>query len=570
MSQYYSLVTQGGFAAEANARTLGKLVNLAEFAVGDSNGSEYELTGEETSLQNERYRGVINEIIFDPEYPNQFTVEGVVPQSIGNFTIREAAIYTDEGILYGIAKLPPSYKTTEVSGATSELKVRVIFGSSNSENIALTIDPSITFATKDELNRLDTTALPIPDVQLCTPGGFVTSLHDGKFGKGEISVERTSIATMFDVEGRLLEFESHEPRYTPATGLLVLPPCTNNVPFSTVDEHLNWDLESQNVLTLESSTKRVNGKEGAVLVTNNDTESRRIHNSSVSPIQYKANTKVTASCLVKPNNAGGVQIRFSGDSDQPKGELAFNIETLEPVNFVEDSTIESYKVTKCAYGWSRVEVVFNDSVDVTDLVCEFYSYAISGEANSSMYIDYMQFESFPIATPPIVTSSTAVTCSGDKVTFPWKNNKRFDQFTIKADVSLITKELMFTGGESERRHIFNVDAHEFDSLFLSPEDNQLQMLAGNDSSEVASSTIETKTEFTAIARKSKNGDLSTFVDGELGSVTGLATMHSEPSDNALISLGSKQDSGYLCGYIKSFEIYSTSLTDNHCKRLRKV
>ena len=153
MSQYYSLVTQGGFAAEANARSLGQLVNLAEFAVGDSNGSEYELTGEETSLQNERYRGVINEIIFDPEYPNQFTVEGVVPQNVGGFTIREAAIYTDDGTLYGIAKYPPSFKTEIDSGASSELKVRFVFATSNSDSIQLVVDPSAVLATRSYVDN---------------------------------------------------------------------------------------------------------------------------------------------------------------------------------------------------------------------------------------------------------------------------------------------------------------------------------------------------------------------------------------------------------------------------------
>lgn len=153
MSQYYSLVTQEGFAAEANARSLGQLVNLTEFAVGDSNGSEYDPTGQETALKNERYRGVINEIIFDPEYPNQFTVEGVVPQNVGGFTIREAAIYTNSGAIYGIAKYPPSYKTAIESGATSELKVRFVFATSNSSSIDLTIDPSVVLSTRSYVDN---------------------------------------------------------------------------------------------------------------------------------------------------------------------------------------------------------------------------------------------------------------------------------------------------------------------------------------------------------------------------------------------------------------------------------
>lgn len=153
MSQYYSLVTKAGFAAEATARSLGQLVNLTEFAVGDSSGSEYDPTGDETALKNERYRGVINDIIFDPKYPDQFTVEGVVPQNTGGFTIREAAIYTSSGVLYGIAKYPPSFKTAIDSGASSELKVRFVFATSNSSSIKLFVDPSSVLSTRSYVDN---------------------------------------------------------------------------------------------------------------------------------------------------------------------------------------------------------------------------------------------------------------------------------------------------------------------------------------------------------------------------------------------------------------------------------
>ncbi len=570
MSQYYSLVTKAGFAAEANARSLGQLVKLTEFALGDSNDSEYDPTGDETSLKNERYRGGVNDIIFDPKYPDQFTVEGVVPQNVGGFTIREAAVYTDKGELYGIAKYPPSYKTTTSSGATSELKIRIIFGAASTDTVNLTIDPSVALATKSELDSLDTSILPSPDVQVCGPNGLVTSLHDNKFGKGQILVERAVKATMFDAEGRLLEFEADEPRYTNATGLLVLPPCTNHVAFNTAKDHQSWNTDSRNTLTLESATKRVNGQGGAVLVTNTQTDVMRIHNSSASPIQYKANEKVTASCLVKSGNGGGVRFRFYGDSSSFKGDLLFKIDTPEAVNSANNPVIDSYKITKRAYGWIQLEAVFKSTVDIADLVCEFYSYEPDNIVNQTMYIDYMQFEEFPNATPPVVTGASAVTCPGDKIKFGWKNNKRFDEFTVRADVELLTKEPAFTGGADERRHIFNADGHDFDKLFFSPSGNTVNMFSSTDSSEVAHCSVGAKTQFTAIARKSKNGEMKTFVDGQLGSKTDIATTHNEPADGVHISLGSENNSRYLCGYIKLFEIYSRALSDKQCQRMRSA
>lgn len=149
MSQYYSLVTQAGSAAEANAKGLGQLVNLSEFAVGDSNGIEYDPTGAETALKNELFRGSISSITVDPEQPNQFIVDCVVPQNQGGFTIREAAIYTDQGVMYGIAKHPPSFKTTLNSGTASELRVKFVFSTTSAESINLQIDGSFVNATRE-------------------------------------------------------------------------------------------------------------------------------------------------------------------------------------------------------------------------------------------------------------------------------------------------------------------------------------------------------------------------------------------------------------------------------------
>jgi phage-related tail fiber protein len=146
---YYSLVTQSGFAAESNAKGSDESVNLTEFAVGDSAGVEYDPTGYETALVNERYRGAINNIIYDPEKPNQFILEGVVPEHVGGFTIREAAFFTDTGICYGIAKYPPSYKSAAANGAISEVNVRIVFVTDNTATINLLIDPSVVLATRD-------------------------------------------------------------------------------------------------------------------------------------------------------------------------------------------------------------------------------------------------------------------------------------------------------------------------------------------------------------------------------------------------------------------------------------
>ena len=149
MSQYYSLVTQAGLAAEASAKGLGQSVNLTEFAVGDSNGTEYDPIGPETALKNEVYRGAISNITVDPNNANQFIVDCVVPQDQGGFTIREAAVFTDNGVMYGIAKHPPSFKAIAGSATASELRVKFVFATSSASSINLVINPSQVNASRE-------------------------------------------------------------------------------------------------------------------------------------------------------------------------------------------------------------------------------------------------------------------------------------------------------------------------------------------------------------------------------------------------------------------------------------
>ena len=56
---YITIVTEAGLAALAAAAQAGEKVNITHMAIGDGNGAEYEPTEDQTSPENEKWRGAV-------------------------------------------------------------------------------------------------------------------------------------------------------------------------------------------------------------------------------------------------------------------------------------------------------------------------------------------------------------------------------------------------------------------------------------------------------------------------------------------------------------------------------
>lgn len=155
--QYFTTLTEVGAAALSNAISLGRPVVLKEFSVGDGGGASYDPTVEElkksNSLQNETYRGGINEINVDPDNSSRFFAEGVVPVDVGGWTVREAGWWLDSGILFAVTKFPPSYKSIPSDGAATELPIRTYIATGAVDDVELKIDPTVVLATRGYVDR---------------------------------------------------------------------------------------------------------------------------------------------------------------------------------------------------------------------------------------------------------------------------------------------------------------------------------------------------------------------------------------------------------------------------------
>ena len=152
--QFYTIPTNIGKAAIANASTLGTKVNFTHFALGDGNGSYYNPTETQTELKNEVWRGQIGSITVDKENPNWIVLETIIPASIGGFMIREAGVFDVDGNLLAVGKYPETYKPVVADGSAKDLCVRMILEVANTSVVNLKIDPTIILATKKDIDVL--------------------------------------------------------------------------------------------------------------------------------------------------------------------------------------------------------------------------------------------------------------------------------------------------------------------------------------------------------------------------------------------------------------------------------
>lgn len=150
MPEFYVLLTVLGQAALATAQATGVPVQLSEMAVGDGlNGEYYDPDGSETALENEVWRGDINNLTVDPEIPNRILVELVIPVEEGNFWVREVGIFTAAGELFAIGKFPVTYKPQLFNGVAKELSIRLLLDVVDAANAQLAINPSEVLATRE-------------------------------------------------------------------------------------------------------------------------------------------------------------------------------------------------------------------------------------------------------------------------------------------------------------------------------------------------------------------------------------------------------------------------------------
>ncbi|QTB12563.1 phage tail protein [Lysinibacillus sphaericus] len=145
---FYTILTNAGLAAIANAVINQTQVNFAKLGVGDGNGAYYTPTQEATALRNQVWIGNISSVTADTTNQKWVNVETVIPGNVGGFEIRELGIFDDNNVLLAIGKLPLTYKPNFAEGSSKDLYIKAIFEVTNASAVTLKVDPSVIYASK--------------------------------------------------------------------------------------------------------------------------------------------------------------------------------------------------------------------------------------------------------------------------------------------------------------------------------------------------------------------------------------------------------------------------------------
>lgn len=150
---YGTLVTDIGTSLITEAVMEGEKINITHIAVGDGGGAYYQPTPSMTQLKNENWRSTINSVFVNEESPNMIDVIAVIPSDVGGWTIREMALFDENGNMIAICNTPDTEKVIITSGAAGEVEVTMHIEISNTGAISFVIDPTVIIATKRDIER---------------------------------------------------------------------------------------------------------------------------------------------------------------------------------------------------------------------------------------------------------------------------------------------------------------------------------------------------------------------------------------------------------------------------------
>lgn len=164
--QFLSLITQAGREKIAAASVTGEKVLFSLMAVGDGDGGPVELRDSQDGLANEQYRTQLNSLKIQGNQKNIISAEAIIPPEIGGFTIREAALYDEDGICMAVARVPETYKPALAEGSGRFTVLRIWLIVSSTENIEMIVDPGIVLATVEDVINAGNAVKDYTDDQL--------------------------------------------------------------------------------------------------------------------------------------------------------------------------------------------------------------------------------------------------------------------------------------------------------------------------------------------------------------------------------------------------------------------
>jgi len=203
MATYYSILTTLGLIKFADAAAPGGVpVPIAQVAVGDGLGAHYTPNPEQIALVGEKWRGPVNRVYGDPLHADRIIAEGLIPASVGGWTIRELGLLDDTGGLLAVGIYPATAKPAPGSGSEKDIYVRMVLQVSNGGNLTQVINSDLVMATQAYVDTHAALTNPHSATSAATAERLV--LRDG-FGRAQVAAPAAAadIARKAEVDTKL-------------------------------------------------------------------------------------------------------------------------------------------------------------------------------------------------------------------------------------------------------------------------------------------------------------------------------------------------------------------------------
>lgn len=149
MKSFYTLLTHYGKTALAEALAAQRPLEIPFMAVGDGGGADYEPSEAQTNLRNEKWRGDLNDLRQTPNVQGQVIAEAIIPHGVdGDWMVREIGLFDNKGGLIAVGKYPETYIPDPLSGAKSQVYIRVVIHVDNVAALSLNINHDVVIASK--------------------------------------------------------------------------------------------------------------------------------------------------------------------------------------------------------------------------------------------------------------------------------------------------------------------------------------------------------------------------------------------------------------------------------------
>lgn len=147
--EFYTIITDAGRAAVADAIATGGKVDLVQLAAGDGGGQAVQPVPSQQALAGEVWRGELSTYTVDGDV---LTLSSFIPAEAMAFTLREMGVFTADGMLFAVCNTPEIRHVPPEEGVVGDLTLGMQLKISTLEQDALTIqtNPDLDFIPNRE------------------------------------------------------------------------------------------------------------------------------------------------------------------------------------------------------------------------------------------------------------------------------------------------------------------------------------------------------------------------------------------------------------------------------------